>query len=346
MQSHSSCRIPIWPVLLGLLIAAMGNHAHACKQDGSDREVYTLREQVEEQNARGYGKPVSSWLKTLTISNNTGTNGTLQTYNVRRLTNKGDWSGDSKLPPGASYSFDMADTNQISLNGDDSSDDIKINDGKGYVEYNSGQEDGCKIWKNIVTWNNQTGTWLINSLFDTIDGHDTVLLPSIKGRDLKITLIDGHNYGTTLSKTFTHTCLYNNTIHQFPLRTKSTSGEWENAGLLWPKEFTCFVTNAVAEISLNGDGDADDLKINDNLGYIEFNLGKAHVATGLFGTHWRQARLWLTQVWFHPILKQWFGAKSWSSINSDGFGLNTTLTPNFDFEKERIIFELKEKLSD
>lgn len=337
MRHHHSYLTLVRPLLLGACLAASSHVMAATINEEFDK----LKKYVEYQNDHGYGKTVSSALKTLTILNKTGTNGIPNTYNIRRLGAKGDWSGDTSLPPGFSFTYNMADTAQISLNGDGSSDDIKINDVKGYVEYKSGQENGANIWANMVTWNSDKQMWLINSLFDTVGGAETVLLPSINGSDLMITLVDGHNYGTILSNTFTWTGLKNSTRRTFPLRYQTPAGEWIDADKLAPGQSKWFRTSGTREISLNGGGAGDDLKINDDLGYIEFNLG---TATGsLFGIGIKSKKIWVTQAWFHPTLNRWYGAGSWSSIDSGGSYPDTTLTPKFDLRDKSIIFELQDK---
>ena len=337
MQYHPIHLKLMRSVLLGATLAATSDQALA----GLNTEFQALSDYVKEQNERGYGKTVSTAFKTLTILNKTGTNGSPRTYQVRRLINKGEWSPDTDLAPGYSFTYPMNETAQVSLNGDGSSDDIKVNDTKGYIEYKSGIQSDKKIWANMVTWNGDKQTWLLNSLFDTVGGSETVLLPSFNGTDLMITLIDGHNYGTTVSNTFTYIYLKNSTTHTFPLRYKTTSGEWIDAGKLAPGGTDWFRTIATQEISLNGDGAGDDLKINDDLGYIEFNLGKA---TGsLMGIHIKSKKVWVTQAWFHPTLNRWYGAGSWSSIDDGGGFPNTTLTPKFDLPNKSIIFELQEK---
>lgn len=337
MQYHNTHLKSIRPMLIGATLAAVSGYV----QSGVNTEFAALKEYVEMQNEQGYGKTISSTLKTLTILNRTGTNGTSYTYKIRRLGTNGDWSWDTSLSPGYSFTYNMADTAQISLNGDGSSDDIKVNDAKGYIEYKSAQLSGKNIWANMVTWNGDNQIWLLNSLFDTVGGDDTVLLPSINGTDLMITMVDGHNYGTTISKTFTYTYLKNSTQHGFPLRYQTTAGEWIDAGKLAPGTSTWFRTISTRAISLNGGSDGDDLKINDDLGYIEFNLG---TATGsLFGIDISSKKVWVTQAWFHPAINRWFGAGSWSSIDDGGGFPNTTLTPRFDFANKSIIFELQEK---
>lgn len=299
-------------------------------------EFSALSNALKDQNGRGYGKTISTEITKLTILNKTGWNGGSRTFKIRTLNKQGAWSNDTQLPPGSSLTYSMAETRQVSLNGDGSSDDVKIYDTKGYIEYISGQQDAKTLWANMMTWNGDNKQWLLTSLFNIVDGDQTALLPSINKdrKELTITLLDGYNYGATLSNTYKWIRILNSTSsYSFPIRYQK-DGDWNDDKVIGPGQQSSWHLTAKTErFSLNGKGNNDDLMINDGLGYIEFNLGKAigHLA----GVTMKSNMFWVTQAWYHPVIKQWFGLGSWSKINNQGEGLSddpsVTLTPRFDF---------------
>ena len=345
MRHHTIHLKPLLTILVGAVLTALSPQASAISA-----ELTALQNAIKEQNERGYGKTISSELTRLTIYNKTGLNGDSRTLKVRALDKYGKWSKDTQLPPGSALTYSMADTRQISLNGDGGSDDIKINDTKGYVEYVSDQSKGKNLWANMMTWNGETKRWLMTSLFDKISGDETVLLPHIHTgeRQLTITLIDGHNYGTTISNTYKWIRILNSTqSFTFPIRYQDDKGDWKDDGEIGPGQQSSWRRTDTTKIfSLNGKDNNDDLKINNDKGYIEFNIGK--VTGSLMGITMKEKMVWVTQAWFHPVINQWYGQGTWSNIDGQGGGgadlPSVTLTPKFGFPTaEDITFELKDK---
>ena len=345
MRHHTIHLKPLLTILVGAVLTALSPQAFA-----KSAELTALENTIKDQNEKGYGKTISTELTRLTIYNNTGLNGASRELKVRALNKYGNWSKDTTLKPGSALTYSMADTRQISLNGGDDSDDIKINDTKGYVEYVSDKMKGQNLWANMMTWNGETQRWLMTSLFDKISGDETVLLPHIHTgeKQLTITLIDGHNYGTIISNTYKWIRILNSTkSFTFPIRYKE-DGDWDDDKVIGPGQQSYWHLTAKTEMfSLNGKGNNDDLKINNDKGYIEFNIGK--VTGSVLGITMKEKMVWVTQAWYHPAVKIWYGQGSWSNINGQGGGdmnlPSVTLTPRFGFPTaEDITFELKDKV--
>lgn len=331
----------IW--IIGMVLMGLSFQASAVSTSFKD-----LQDAIKSQNERGYGKTISTEIKRLTILNKTGLNGDSRTFKVRALDKRGGWSNDTQLPPGSSVTYSMADTRQVSLNGDGGSDDLKINDTKGYIEYQSAVNADKNLWANMVTWSEESRRWLVTSLLDRVDGETTALLPSIdkKDKNIIITLIDGHNYGTTISNTYKRLRILNSTSsYSFPIRYKNEEGDWYDDKVIGPgQQSSWHQINKTQELSLNGKDNGDNLKINDGLGYIQFNLGKATGHLAGMTSKDKSNYIWVTQVWYHPVITQWFGLGSWSNVNEQGEGSDlpsVTLIPSF--QGEEITFELQAK---
>ena len=331
----------IW--IIGMVLMGLSFQAAAVSTSFKD-----LQDAIKVQNDLGYGKTISSELRKLTILNKTGFNGDSRTFKVRTLDKYGKWSNDTQLPPGSSVTYSMRDTRQVSLNGDGSRDDLKINDTKGYIEYQSAVNADKNLWANMVTWNGESQRWLVTSLLDIVDGKTTALLPSInkEAPQIIITLIDGHNYGTTISNTYKRLRVLNSTSsYSFPIRYKNEEGDWYDDKVIGPgQQSSWHQINKTQELSLNGKDNGDNLKINDGLGYIQFNLGKATGHLAGMTSKDKSNYIWVTQVWYHPVITQWFGLGSWSNVNEQGEGSDlpsVTLIPSF--QGEEITFELQAK---
>ncbi len=294
-------------------------------------EAEDLKKKNEDANAKGYGKTISTEITTLTIVCESG-----YTYKVRHKDKGKDWSSDKELKSGGRMSFPIATTEQISLNGDGSSDDVKINDTKGYIEYKSGEKEDsfdqskCNIWANLVTWNGDKKAWLLNPVFDSIDKHDALIVPAVTGAECTLTLLRDHSYGRKISNDFTTLRITNNTSYDFPIKTKK-DGDWHDQNALKAKASSDFSIRDIEMISLNGGGESDDIKINDDKGYIEYTPAKIKKDMVVYSVG---SKVWITQVWWNPTLQNWFGSASQSDIN--GYD-NLILQPTAFDTKNKII---------
>ena len=287
-------------------------------------EADDLKKALEDANAKGYGKTISTEVTTLTIVCESG-----YTYKVRHKDNDKDWSGDKELKSGQRMSFPIATTKEISLNGDGQSDDIKINDTKGYIEYKSGEKGGGvesdkHLWANLVTWNETRKAWILNPVFDSIDKHDALIVPAVTGSECTLTLLKEHSYGRKISSDFATLNITNKTSYDFPIRTKK-GDKWQDHAALKANSSSSFGIGDVEVISLNGDSESDDLKINDDKGYIEFTPGKVVKYDNFIGED--ASKFWITQVWWNPTFLQWFGSASKSDINGHN---DLILQPSLD----------------
>ena len=274
-------------------------------------EADDLKKALEDANAKGYGKTISTEVTTLTIVCESG-----YTYKVRHKDNDKDWSGDKELKSGQRMSFPIATTKEISLNGDGQSDDIKINDTKGYIEYKSGEKGGGvesdkHLWANLVTWNETRKAWILNPVFDSIDKHDALIVPAVTGSECTLTLLKEHSYGRKISSDFATLNITNKTSYDFPIRTKK-GDKWQDHAALKANGSFSFGIGDIEVISLNGDGESDDIKINDAKGYVEYTPAKVHKDKVVRTI---DTKSWITQVWWNPTLQQWFASASKSDIN-------------------------------
>lgn len=280
------------------------------KEDKIMSEAEDLKKRLEDANAKGYGKTISTEITTLTIVCESG-----YSYKVRHKDKGKDWSGDKELKSGGRMSFPIATTEEISLNGDGSSDDVKINDTKGYIEYKSGEKSGVtgskNLWANLITWNGDKKAWLLNPVFDSIDKHDALIVPAVTGAECTLTLLRDHSYGRKISLDFTTLRITNNTSYDFPIKTKK-DGDWHDQNALKAKASADFGICDIEMISLNGGGESDDIKINDDKGYIEYMPAKIKKDMVVYSV---ESKVWITQVWWNPTLQNWFGAASQSNIN-------------------------------
>lgn len=290
-------------------------------------EYDEIKRRREAANFKGYGKTISSEVTTLTILCESG-----HTYKVRHKDKGKDWSIDTELHSGERLSFPMASTEQISLNGGGDSDDININDDAGYIEYKYGiQSDFISkenLWTNLVTWNPHANSWLLNPVFDSIDKHDGLLVPVVSGAECIITLLKDHDFGRPITNDFTILRIINNTSHTFPVKVRKY-GEWLERDSLKACASSDFDIWDIDLISLNGDRDSDDIKINYENGYIEFTPAK-----------FEDIKLWITQFWWNPTVQKWYGSASESSINGhDHLILEATA---FDTETKTITLTISE----
>jgi len=305
------------------------------KEDNIMSEAEDLKKKHEDENAKGYGKTISTEITTLTIVCESG-----RTYKVRHKDKGKDWSGDKELKSGGRMSFPIATTEEISLNGDGSSDDVKINDTKGYIEYKSTEKEGAlglsskNIWANLITWNERSKSWLLNPVFDSIDKHDALIVPSVTGAECILTLLKGHSYGRKISSDFTNLRITNNTSFDFPIKTKK-DGDWHDQNALKANASSDFSIRDIQMISLNGGGESDDIKINDEEGYIEYTPAKVKKDFVVYSVG---SKVWITQVWWNPTVQNWFGAPSQSDINGhDDLILQPT---GFDTKNRTITFAI------
>lgn len=328
--------------------------------DGLAGEADDLKDRIEEANAKGYGVTVSTKIKTLVVLNKTNNGLRVRKEPVSDPLTDKDWSDDIFVMPNKSISFPINSTHRISLNGDGNSDDIKINDSKGYIEYNSDEVKGKNVWGNLVTWNGEMNNWVLTSLFDSIDGSDTTLVPSVMGENgnqvLTLTLLPGYSYGRSLFNDFRTFRLYNDTKHTFHLayfsikkyNPKREDTEFKRYYLepensidfnIYDLPYTTWISlNDMCTIACNGGDqwDADDIEIHNQEGFIEFN--PAMKSGSFLGITLKRKDVWITQAWWNPTPNRWYGLGSQTSI--DGHK-NTKLLPSFDTQNKVVIFTLR-----
>jgi hypothetical protein len=298
-------------------------------------ESKDLKKAMEEANKNGYGKTISTELNKLTIINNTK-------HRLPMLTGYYDRSGRDyiELKLGEQMSVPLtSNLRYIDLNGG-KADDINIHDEKGYISYLAEAHKKGLVTSNILMWNKTNSTWLVNPAFDSVNGHDALLVPIVKGSEFIIDIREGHNYGRDLSQDFNTLQIVNKTEYDFPYRTKWYDGTWADKGQIEnikPNESLGFGFSLTKEISLNGMGNSDDIKINQEKGYVEFLADKA---TGkILGIPAKHRNLWITQFWWDAKVNKWIGAPSITDINGHD---SILLAPSYDLKSGTIIFTLSE----
>ncbi len=297
-------------------------------------ESTDLKDAMDEANKNGYGKTISTELKTLTIINNTK-------HSLPTLTSYYDRSGRDYLDvkPGGKMSVPLSSNLRvITLNGNGKADDIGVNDAKGYIDYLSEAHKKGAVTSNILMWNKTNSTWLVNPAFDNVNGHDALLVPLVKGSEFIIDIREGHNYGRDITSDFRTLTIVNKTEYDFPLRVKWDNGKWEDEDsivTLKPNKDLSFTFSQTQEISLNGMGSSDDLKINQKEGYIELLADKA---TGkILGIPAKHRNVWITQFWWDTKVNKWIGAASITDINGHD---SIRLAPSYDLKEQTITFTL------
>ncbi len=285
-----------------LLAAALllGSGTHLCAGEGQD-----LINAKDDANAKGYGRNVSQDFSTIAIVNQLGT-----ALKLRESTHDRESILNDKAT--LSYSIPSGKDYQISLNGDGESDDVIIRDGRGFVEYKADSHSvgGVKhknTWANLLTWTG--GFWQLSTALDTVDGTKAILVPWTDGKTLKLMVLKkGNGFGRPISSDYNVLRLDNKSEKELPLRVKR-DGQWQDDGKLASGASRDYTITAVDEISLNGDDDQDDIKINDDKGYIEL------LAARLEGIE--NNNLWITHFWWNSEAKKWYGTLSKTGINGN-----------------------------
>ena len=297
-------------------------------------ESTDLKDAMEEANKNGYGKTISTDLNKLTIINNTKhTLPTLTSYYDRSTRDYLD------VKPGGKMSVPLSSNLRvITLNGNGKADDIGVNDAKGYIDYISEAHNKGVVTSNILMWNKTNSTWLVNPAFDSVNGHDALLVPLVKGSEFIIDIREGHNYGRDIWSDFRTLTIVNKTEYDFPLRVKWDDGKWQDEDsipVIKPNQEERWSLSQIQEISLNGMGKSDDLKINLEKGYIELLADQA--TGGILGIIAKHKNVWITQFWWNAVINQWVGAASITDINGHD---SIRLVPSYDLKDQTITFTL------
>lgn len=284
------------PLLAAALLLGSGTHLFA----GEGEDLINAK---DDANAKGYGRNVSQDFSSIAFVNRLGHDLTLrESKNDREVTLRNNATLSYAIPSGEDY--------QVSLNGGNESDDVIIRDRRGFVEYKADSHSvaGVKhknIWANLVTWTG--GFWQLTTARDTVDGTKSLLVPWTDGREIKLMLREKDTgFGRRISLDFKVLRLENKSGKELPLRVKR-GGKWQDDGKLAAGASRDYTIADTEELSLNGDGNQDDLKINDDQGYIEL------LAARLSGLE--NNNMWITHFWWNSDANNWYGTLSKTSIN-------------------------------
>lgn len=203
---------------------------------------------------------------------------------------------------------------QISLNGDGNSDDIVIRDRRGFVEYKADKRSIGGIyhenqWRELLSWTGNNfwlgSFWRLNTVQDSVAGTKAFLIPWIDGKTIKIMVLKSKNgFGRKISLDFNTLKLENKSRENLSMRVR-INNKWQDDGKLQPSSFREYKINEVQEISLNGEGKAEDIKINNDKGYIEL-LASAQMRMVVA----EEERIWINHFWWNDKTNKWYGSIS------------------------------------
>lgn len=305
-----------------------------------DGEISSIIKAITAAKKNGYGKAISSTCNTFVLYNLART-----TYKVRSKVQDGDWSKDTELKNGKELSFPITTTEEISINGGESSDDIKINDSKGYIEYKSSEtETQYNItvknnWENLITWGGKD--WILTTVTDNVKKRGTTLIPAVDRNECNVALIEKNDFGRALSSDFKSLLLVNASDFNLPLRIK-TAGKWQNENTLQKEQNREFDINNVEIISLNGDDIGDDIVIYNKNGYVGLQSESVFYAIGPRGGVYPSSIVKenVTHFWWNPKMREWYGTQSGRKINNKKKQL---IEATFDKSKDVVIFTVRSK---
>lgn len=256
-------------------------------------------------NARGYGRGVSLDFDILMIGNQWGGELTLRdslTDQDRGVFNRGS----------ATYEIPLGEDFQVSLNGGGNSDDLVIRNCRGFVEYKADHRSilGVKhanVWMNLLTW---TGSfWQLSTALDSVSGNKAWLVPWADGRTIKVMVKKSANgFGRKISDDFKVLRLENKSGKELPLLV-SINGQGRDDGKLPSGSSRDYLIAETELISLNGPGNQDNIKINDDKGYIELEAARVE---GL-----ENGNIWINHFWWNSGAEKWYGSMSKTSINGN-----------------------------
>lgn len=293
----------IYKVLKYTVVATMtmGISTHLFAGEGED-----LLNAKNDANDRGYGRKVTMDFSSIVIVNKSG-------EKLKLRDSKTDKDNAINNNATADYTIPKNEDFQISLNGDGESDDIVIRDDRGFVEYKADSRSilGIKhknVWINLLTW---TGNfWQLITVSDSVDGTKTFLVPWVDGNKINVLVKKSKDgFGRQISKDFKTLRLENKSKVELPLRVKNNGEDMRDSGKLKPGESREFKIHEVAEISLNGDGGQDDLKINNDKGYIELLAARVE---GL-----ESGNVWINHFWWNDRANNWYGTLSKTGIDGN-----------------------------